>query len=66
MLYLVLFSAFFGVLIYAVAAQRNANKPFWLAMGLLLGPFALPFVFFTKTSNMKPECYNNEGSDFQV
>jgi hypothetical protein len=48
MLYLILISAFFGALLYTIASKRNANKPFWLAMGILLGPFALPFVFFAK------------------
>jgi len=41
----------FGVLLYFIAVKRNANKPFWLAMGILFGPFALPFVFFAKSNN---------------
>jgi len=51
LVYLILFSTFFGVLLYFIAAKRNANKPFWLAMGILFGPFALPFVFFAKANN---------------
>ena len=51
MVYLILFSAFFGVVLYFIAAKRKANKPFWLAMGILFGPFALPFVFFAKANN---------------
>jgi len=39
------------VLLYFIAAKRNANKPFWLAMGILFGPFALPFVFFAKVKS---------------
>ena len=56
MLYLILISACFGLLLYIIAAKRKANKYFWLAMGVLFGPFALPFVFLAKTidSNSKP------------
>jgi len=50
MLYLILLSAFFGALLYFIAAKRNANKPFWLAMGILFGPFALPFVYFARAN----------------
>jgi hypothetical protein len=48
MVYLILISAFFGALLYYIAAKRGANKSFWLAMGIVLGPFALPFVFLAK------------------
>ena len=51
MVYLLLFSAFFGMLLCFIAAKRKANKPFWLAMGILFGPFALPFVFFAKAKS---------------
>jgi hypothetical protein len=56
MLYLILFSACFGFLLYFIAAKRKADKPFWLAMGILFGPFALPLVFIAKTidSNSTP------------
>ncbi len=47
MVYLILFSSFFGVFFYFIAAKRNVNKPFWLAMGILFGPFALPFANHT-------------------
>lgn len=49
MVYLVLVSAFFGVLLYFIASKRNANRSFWLAMGIIFGPFALPFVFIAKS-----------------
>jgi hypothetical protein len=51
--YLILFSAFFGALLYFIAEKRNANKCFWLAMGILFGPLALPFVFLAKTGHTK-------------
>ena len=38
---------------YFIAAQRGSNKTFWLIMGLVFGPLAIPFVFFAKTR--KPE-----------
>jgi hypothetical protein len=49
MLYLILITAFFGALLYFIAAKRNANRRFWLAMGIVFGPFALPFVFMAKS-----------------
>ena len=51
MIYLILVAAFFGTLLYFIAAKRNANKSFWLAMGIILGPFAFPFVFMAKRKN---------------
>lgn len=33
---------------YSVAKNRSADVPFWVVMGLLFGPFALPFVFMAK------------------
>lgn len=33
-----------------VARKRGANVGLWLALGLLLGPLAVPFVFFAKAS----------------
>jgi hypothetical protein len=49
MVYLFLVTAFFGALLYFIAGKRNANKSFWLAMGIVFGPFALPFVFMAKS-----------------
>jgi hypothetical protein len=36
---------------YSVAKKRNAAVPFWVVMGALFGPFALPFVFMSKPKN---------------
>lgn len=33
---------------YLIAERRGANAPFWLIMGVLFGPFALPFVGFAR------------------
>lgn len=33
---------------YSVAKKRNADVPFWVVMGALFGPIALPFVFISK------------------
>jgi NhaP-type Na+/H+ or K+/H+ antiporter len=33
---------------YLIARSRSANIPFWVLMGLLLGPLAIPFAFFAK------------------
>lgn len=42
-------AAFFGGLSYLIAARRNGDKVFWLVMGIVFGPFALPFVFFARS-----------------
>jgi hypothetical protein len=49
--YLILVTAFFGALLYFIAGKRKANKSFWFAMGIIFGPFALPFVFMAKSKN---------------
>jgi len=36
------------VICYSVAKRRGANPVFWGIMGAMFGPFALPFVFFSK------------------
>ena len=33
---------------YSIAKKRNAAIPFWVAMGALFGPLALPFVLMSK------------------
>ena len=33
---------------YLVAKKREAKVSFWVVMGILLGPFAIPFVFFSR------------------
>lgn len=35
-------------LCYYVAKSRQANTIFWLLAALLVGPLAIPFVFFAK------------------
>lgn len=44
----IIISAFFGVLLYYLADRRGYNKQFWLIMGILFGPFSLPFIFLGK------------------
>ena len=41
------------VLCYQIAKMRQSNARFWGLMGLLFGPLALPFVFFSTPK--KPE-----------
>ena len=33
---------------YSVAKKRNAAVSFWVVMGAIFGPLALPFVFMAK------------------
>lgn len=33
---------------YWLAARRGGDGPFWLIMGVLFGPFALPFACFAR------------------
>jgi hypothetical protein len=40
-----------AVICYSVAKKRNAAIPFWVVMGAVFGPFALPFVFISKPKN---------------
>jgi len=39
---------------YSVAKKRKANVPFWVVMGCLFGPLAIPFVFFSKPKTHAP------------
>ena len=48
----ILVSLFFAGVLYLIAAKRGANKTFWAVMGFLVGPLALPFVFFAKRTNV--------------
>jgi len=34
--------------VYTIAYNRRANCAYWLKMGLIFGPFAIPFVFFSE------------------
>ncbi len=45
---LIIMAVFFGTLLHGIAAKRHADKKFWLIMGIIFGPFALPFVFMVK------------------
>ena len=40
-----------SVICYSVAKKRNAAVPFWVVMGAIFGPLALPFVFMAKPKN---------------
>jgi len=44
----ILISVLFGVLCYYIAGRKGYNKQFWLIMGILFGPFALPFIIIGK------------------
>ena len=33
---------------YWIAKKRGASVSFWVCMGAVFGPFAVPFVFFAK------------------
>ena len=45
---LILASLLSALVCYLVAKSRSADRRFWLLMGLILGPLALPLVFFAK------------------
>jgi len=47
-LVLLIISFCFAGLLYLIAAKRGSNKIFWTIMGFVFGPFAIPFVFFSK------------------
>lgn len=48
---LLMVSALCVYVCYAVAKSKKANLLFWVTMGLLFGPLAVPFVFFAKPRN---------------
>lgn len=39
-----------GICYYA-ANQRGLSKPYWVFMGALFGPLAVPFVFIAKSKH---------------
>ena len=45
---LVVFVAVCSGVCYFIARKRKAKLSFWIAMGALFGPFAIPLVFFAK------------------
>jgi hypothetical protein len=51
----ILISLFFGVLLYHMAGRKGYDKQFWLIMGILFGPFALPFIILGKKKELKCE-----------
>ncbi len=41
---------------YSIAKSRSADRLYWVLMGLLVGPFAIPFACFAKPeTNSKPQ-----------
>ncbi|MFT5038630.1 MAG: hypothetical protein ACI94L_001200 [Flavobacteriaceae bacterium] len=38
---------------YTIAKERRADARFWVWMGILFGPLAIPFVFFSKPEKSK-------------
>jgi len=48
MIYLLLITLASVVICYWIARSRSADPVFWAFLGLLLGPLAIPFVFFSK------------------
>ena len=38
---------------YLIARSRSADCRFWILMGLVLGPLAIPFVFFARPKKRK-------------
>jgi len=38
-----------ALICYFVAKMRHADTVYWIILGLALGPFAIPFVFFSKS-----------------
>jgi hypothetical protein len=52
----IIISLIFGVLCYNMASRKGYNKQFWLIMGILFGPFALPFIILGK----RKDCHGKE------
>lgn len=48
MVILIIINLISMALCFYVARFRKANKKYWLIISLLVGPFAIPFVFFSK------------------
>lgn len=44
----ILISVLFGILLYYMADRKGYNKQFWIIMGILFGPLALPFIILGK------------------
>jgi hypothetical protein len=50
MIQLLVLMAVSAVFCALVARRRGANVGLWLVLGLLLGPLAVPFVFFSRVT----------------
>ncbi len=47
-LVLILVTTLSALICYSIAMKRGADSRYWVIMAILLGPFALPFVVFSK------------------
>ncbi|GLS82891.1 hypothetical protein [Paraferrimonas haliotis] len=52
MIWVFVMTAVSMVICYQVAKARNASRRFWLIVSLLVGPLAIPFVFFSKKASV--------------
>jgi len=52
---IIIISFLFGMLCYYLAGRKGYNKQFWLVMGILFGPFALPFIILGKRKEQHGE-----------
>ncbi len=50
-----LISLAFAFILGTIAEKRGAKVMFWVIMGAVFGPLAIPFVFFAKTDIEKSE-----------
>lgn len=41
-------SIFSAIVCYTMSRARDGHAPFWALMGAFFGPFAIPFVIFSK------------------
>ncbi len=49
MILMIIVLLFCALICYIVAKIRRADTVYWTLLGLALGPFAIPFVFFSKS-----------------
>jgi RsiW-degrading membrane proteinase PrsW (M82 family) len=52
-LFVLVISLCFAGLLYYIARRKGSNKTFWAVMGFFFGPFAIPFMFFSKKPDPK-------------
>ena len=45
-------ASFFAGGLYLIAEMRGTNKKDWPMLGFLIGPFAIPFVFYSKRTKV--------------